>query len=499
MDKTTNTLIAIWLVIAAFIAFLIADLASLRRATEKHLRDQALSYARVVEQHASGALERVTLALIGVADHLGPNDLAAPLPETRRKEIEMLLQAQQSRTAGITSMAVTDADGTVVAQLVAAPMGTSLAERRHFQRLKQDAGTTIAISDAFKVGSGDKWEVMVGRAIRLPDGGFAGIVCANLGLADTFHAFYASLSLGERGTVSLRDADNRLLVRYPLAEEQLGRPIPVPVLAGHARAPDIEGVVTATSALDQVERLYGLRRLQAFPLFAVVGYSVEDALSGWRIERNTVAVAILLIVAAGAYITFAMRRVQAAEAALRTALEDQATHDLLTGLPNRRFAYAWLPYALSSAKRENKKLAVLFVDLDDFKDINDQLGHEAGDLVLKTVADRFMNTIRGSDVLVRHGGDEFLVLVQAADSAEELATLSARLIASLETRLHVDARDRQVGASIGIALYPDHAAEPEGLISAADAAMYEAKHHGGRHYRFAKDTQEPAGELSRIT
>lgn len=495
MSKTTTTLIAIWLVIVAFIAFLIADLVALRRATEKHLRDQALSYARVVEQHASGALERVTLALIGVAEHLRPNDLAARLPETRRKEIEALLQSQQSRTAGITSMAVADADGTVVAQLLAAPMGTSLAGRRHFQRLKQNPGTSIAISDAFKVTSDDRWEMMVGRAIRSPDGGFAGMVCANLGLENTFHEFYASLSLGNRGTVSLRDADNRLLVRYPLAEEHLGRSIPVPVLAGPARAPDVEGVVTATSALDQVERLYGVRRLQAFPLFVVVGYSVEDALSGWRLERNTVAIAIVLVVAAGVYITFAMRRVQAAEAALRLALEDQATHDLLTGLPNRRFAYAWLPYALASARREDRKLAVLFIDLDDFKLINDQFGHEAGDLVLKTVAERFMNTIRGSDVLVRHGGDEFLVLVQAADNPEELATLSSRLIASLETRLHANARDRQVGASIGIALYPDNAEEPEGLINAADAAMYEAKRRGGRHYRFAKNTQRSAGEI----
>ncbi|MBI4293112.1 MAG: GGDEF domain-containing protein [Betaproteobacteria bacterium] len=489
MNKTTKTLMVIWLVIVAFVAFLITDLIAARQMAEKHIRTQALSYARVVEQHASAALDRANIALVGVMDHLLPSDLVVGglLPEARRKEIEALLMLQQSRTAGIVSISVTDAEGVTVANSLGNAQGTSLGDRKHFLALKGRPDTSVAISEATKGRSSDKWGVMLGRAIELPGGAFGGMVGANLGLAETFTDFYATLSLGERGMVSLRDTDNRLLVRFPVIEEQLSKQAPASVLARHIQAGDIEGVNVATSALDNVQRFFGFRKLEGFPVYAVVGYSAEHAFSAWRIERNTVAVAILLVISAGAYITFVLRRMEQAEAELRIALENQATHDLLTGLPNRRFAFAWLPYALSSAKRDNKKLAVLFVDLDDFKEINDELGHEAGDLVLKTVAERFLNTIRGSDVLVRHGGDEFLVLVQAAESREELAALSTRLIASLETKLHAKACDAQVSASIGIALYPDNAEEALGLIDAADAAMYQVKRHGGRHYQFSEN------------
>jgi diguanylate cyclase (GGDEF)-like protein len=492
MSKTTKTLMAIWLVIVAFVAFLITDLVAARRLAEEHIRTQALSYVRVVEQHASAALDRANIALIGVTDHLLPSDLVAggQLPEARRKEIESLLMLQQSRTAGIVSIFVTDADGTTVVNSLGNAQGSGLGDRKYFLALKDRPGASVAISEAVKGRSSNKWGVVLARAIESPGGAFGGMVGANLGLAETFTDFYATLSIGERGMVSLRDADNRLLVRYPVLEEQLGRQAPASVLAKHLQAGDIEGVNVATSALDNVERFFGFRKLEAYPVYAVVGYAAEDAFYAWRIERNSVAVAILLVISAGAYITFVLRRMEQAEAELRIALEDQATHDLLTGLPNRRFAFAWLPYALSSAKRDHKKLAVLFVDLDDFKEINDELGHEAGDLVLKTVAERFLNTIRGSDVLVRHGGDEFLVLVQAAESREELATLSTRLIASLETKLHAKARVAQVSASIGIALYPDNAEDARGLIDAADAAMYQVKRYGGRHYKFSESTAD---------
>lgn len=491
MNKTTKTLMAIWLVIVAFVAFLLTDLVAARRSTEKHIRNQALSHARVVEQHASAALDRANIALTGIMDHLRPSDLVAgePVPESRRKEIEALLVSQQSRTAGIVSISVTDAEGTTVGSSLGNARGSSLGDRKRFLALKDRPGPSVTISEAVKGHSSDKWGVMLGRAIELPGGDFGGMVEANLGLAETFTDFYATLSIGEHGMVSLRDTDNRLLVRYPVIEKQLGKQAPASVLARHIKAGDIEGVDIATSALDNVERFFGFRKLEGFPVFAVVGFSAEGAFSAWRIERNTVTVAILLVIAAGSYITFLLHRTEQAEAELRVALENQATHDLLTGLPNRRFAYSWLPYALSSAKRENKKLAVLFVDLDDFKGINDELGHDAGDVVLKTVADRFLNTIRGSDVLVRHGGDEFLVLVQAAENREELARLSTRLIASLETKLHTKARDAQVSASIGIALYPDNGEEARGLIDAADAAMYQVKRHGGKHYKFSENTR----------
>ncbi len=487
MNKTTKTLTAIWLVIVAFIAFLLVDLVFAYRATERNVRQQALTYARVVEQHASAAFERANIALLGVSDHLQPSDFTREMTETRRKQIEALLASQQKRTAGVSAMPLTNAKGTIIAHSLGAPRpSASIADRRHFQELANNRKLTFSFGEAVRGRVANTWGVVIGRRIELPDGSFAGMVGVQLDMQQTFTDFYATLAMGENSLVSLRDTSSRLLVRYPIAEGELGKPAPAQTVVTHILGGKVEDVVFASSPIDGVRRVLGFRKLPDFPVYAVVGWSAYEAFSAWRLQAQVALFAILASLLAGFYITLSLRRAERAETALRNALENQATHDLLTGLPNRRFAYAWLPYALASAKREQKKLAVLFIDLDDFKEINDEFGHEAGDLVLKTVAERFMNTIRGSDVLVRHGGDEFLVLVQSAESRDELATLAMRLIGSLQERLHTRARDSQVSASIGIALYPDNAMEAQGLIEAADQAMYEVKRGGGRQYRFSE-------------
>ncbi len=162
-------------------------------------------------------------------------------------------------------------------------------------------------------------------------------------------------------------------------------------------------------------------------------------------------------------------------------LEHQALHDALTGLPNRVLLIDRLEHALEFAKRERKPLALLLVDLDRFKDINDTLGHHVGDLVLKEVARRMAEPIRRTDTIARLGGDEFAILLPAVSDLARARRVAERIAAAVERSLDVvEGLSLEVGLSIGIALYPDHADEGQKLLQAADVAMYTAKQaHSG--------------------
>jgi diguanylate cyclase (GGDEF)-like protein len=155
-----------------------------------------------------------------------------------------------------------------------------------------------------------------------------------------------------------------------------------------------------------------------------------------------------------------------------------AQHDPLTRLPNRRSFHQLMPYMLARAKRNQHALAVLFIDLDGFKQINDRFGHDAGDDVLREAARRFAATVRESDVIVRLGGDEFAVLmprVRSYGQAKKLADRMAESVSSPLLRQHKEAR---VSASIGIAIYPKDGETPEELLGVADRRMYAMKRAG---------------------
>jgi diguanylate cyclase (GGDEF)-like protein/PAS domain S-box-containing protein len=163
-----------------------------------------------------------------------------------------------------------------------------------------------------------------------------------------------------------------------------------------------------------------------------------------------------------------------------------ANHDVLTDLPSLRLAKDRLNVALNAARRNQALVAVLFIDLDGFKQINDSFGHETGDCVLRQVAGRLSACGRGSDTVARIGGDEFLGLAAGLSSAADAAILAERMLESLTKPMACGERQATVGASIGIALYPIHASTTEDLIRLADEAMYRTKASGKNAYSFAE-------------
>ncbi|HEY7671924.1 MAG TPA: EAL domain-containing protein [Gammaproteobacteria bacterium] len=162
-----------------------------------------------------------------------------------------------------------------------------------------------------------------------------------------------------------------------------------------------------------------------------------------------------------------------------------ATHDEMTGLPNRTMFAQLLSHAIQRARRKRtSKVAVLFVDLDRFKIVNDSLGHEAGDELLKQVAARFRDCLRASDVLARLGGDEFVVLLEEGKDAQEAAQVARKLLSAAIQPIEIMGQECRVTASIGISTFPDDAGDAQALMKNADAAMYLAKEEGKNNYQF---------------
>jgi diguanylate cyclase (GGDEF)-like protein/PAS domain S-box-containing protein len=161
-----------------------------------------------------------------------------------------------------------------------------------------------------------------------------------------------------------------------------------------------------------------------------------------------------------------------------------AYHDSLTGLPNRALLSDRLDRAMLAAQRSERKLAVMFIDLDRFKTINDSLGHLTGDHLLKEVASRLCRAVRASDTVARLGGDEFVVLVPGIRSAEECTQVAEKMIDALATPFPFEGRMLHITPSIGICMYPDDGADVETLMRHADAAMYHAKASGRNNYQF---------------
>lgn len=167
------------------------------------------------------------------------------------------------------------------------------------------------------------------------------------------------------------------------------------------------------------------------------------------------------------------------------ALSEMANSDALTRLPNRRWLTNFLPAAMRRAERGHGKLALLFIDLDNFKEVNDTLGHQVGDALLVQAAARLRETVRSSDHVVRLGGDEFTIVLENADARNDVARIAASVVARLsEPYPAATSGEHHVSASVGISVYPDDGSDADSLLKHADVAMYAAKAAGKGRYHF---------------
>jgi diguanylate cyclase (GGDEF)-like protein/PAS domain S-box-containing protein len=187
--------------------------------------------------------------------------------------------------------------------------------------------------------------------------------------------------------------------------------------------------------------------------------------------------------ATGAVIVF--RDVSGARA-MALQMTHSAQHDFLTGLPNRMLFNDRVSQAIALAARHLKKVAVLFLDLDGFKHINDSLGHPIGDKLLQSIATRLVDCVRGSDTVSRQGGDEFVVLLSEIEQPDDAALTARRMLKAVAEAHPIEQHDLHVTTSIGLSVFPDDGLDAETLTKNADTAMYQAKENGRQSYQFFK-------------
>ena len=225
--------------------------------------------------------------------------------------------------------------------------------------------------------------------------------------------------------------------------------------------------------LDNIQSILMVPILIDGHFWGYIGFNECDCDRHWTKNEKSILIAM------AASISGAIKR-QEAEATIRY----QAFHDLLTNLPNRTLFNDRLQVALANAQRSESLLAILFLDLDRFKTINDTLGHTAGDQLLRAVAQRLANCIREGDTVSRWGGDEFTLLLPQINSAEDAAKAAQRIIDALRPAFFLEDHELYISSSIGIALYPADGCDPQALLKNADAALYRVKEQGRNGFQF---------------
>jgi diguanylate cyclase (GGDEF)-like protein/PAS domain S-box-containing protein len=274
------------------------------------------------------------------------------------------------------------------------------------------------------------------------------------------------------------DMSGNITYLNPIAESMIGWSLKESVGVPLTKAFHVVDSTTRKSVLDPVTKAASENRPGKLPLNCVLvrrdgrEVFIEDSVAPIHDRGGKVT---------GAVIVF--RDVSAARAQSEQ-LAHLAEHDSLTGLPNRLLFNDRVGQAISLARRNGGRLAVLYLDLDGFKYINDSLGHEAGDKLLQSVAKRLLHCVRDPDTVSRHGGDEFVVLLQDLKQPED-AGVTARRVLKAVTDVHfIDQCELHVTASVGVSVYPEDGLDAETLIRNADAAMYQAKKNGRQRYQF---------------
>jgi diguanylate cyclase (GGDEF)-like protein len=179
-----------------------------------------------------------------------------------------------------------------------------------------------------------------------------------------------------------------------------------------------------------------------------------------------------------------------------TTAEILALHDPLTGLANRRLLTDRVSAAMANARRSRSAMAVVYLDLDDFKQINDTLGHDVGDAFLKAVAERLKSVIREEDTAARLGGDEFMIALWNAGDMSDVAIVASKLVHTISQPYAIGNHVVTVTTSAGVGIYPLHGGDVDTLMKSADTALYEAKHAGKNAFKILGETAPPIAARS---
>jgi diguanylate cyclase (GGDEF)-like protein len=386
------------------------------------------------------------------------------------------------------TVSLSDADGEIVASTRessrSAVLDRSLVER---SRLSDD------LLEGRAVQKESEWWLRFSRPLTAPDGSFGGVAVVEAD-ASFFVSGYEAAKLGERGVLAVLGNDGVFRVRRSGEDISVGDSVAYGSVVSDEGFGETEAVLSVNS-WDNVRRYTSARGLYDFPLAVVVGLSEEEQLAAAEEHAGTylwraAGVSLLLILALGLLGRMSWKlenlRKRQRESRISHArrVEHLAYHDGLTGLPNRSFLSKILDDRIRQAGRYGRQFAVLFLDLDGFKQINDTLGHDAGDDLLREVAKRLEDALRKSDTVARMGGDEFMVLLPEVEGEDQVSIVAGKILATLAEPFQLLGEKFSVTGSVGVSLFPADGEDEQTLMKNADIAMYAAKDAGKNNFRY---------------
>ncbi|HUO43752.1 MAG TPA: EAL domain-containing protein [Burkholderiales bacterium] len=354
-------------------------------------------------------------------------------------------------------------------------------------------------NDVFAVGkprrgADEQWKLQFSRRLNAAGGSFAGVVIVMVDAA-YFVSGYEPSKLGDRGVLGVLGTDGVFRARRSGETVSAGDAVDYAAMVPDTGQADTAAATVSVSSWDGVRRYTSARQLFDFPLAVVVGLSEEEQLASvdqharvylWRAVAGSVVVIVVIVMLGRMSWELAQIRRREVEAQMAHAerVEYLAYHDGLTGLPNRSLFSKLLEQGINQARRHDRRLAVIFLDLDRFKQINDTLGHDAGDALLQETAKRLTTCLRDSDTVARLGGDEFVALLPELEKEEYAATVARKILSATAKPFTLAGHELRITASVGIGIYPKDGEDEQTLTKNADVAMYQAKSEGKNNFQF---------------
>jgi diguanylate cyclase (GGDEF)-like protein len=389
----------------------------------------------------------------------------------------------QNRYPGVGAMSVITPDGKMLVNTVTAP-GERLPHFGDDPPYLEKLQAALAQPRSYVIGPPEfgkvikEWRFPFRHVVRDASGAPSFVIQAAVPLGAR-STFLQSLPLPPQSYVGLLREDGFQQARWPVADpkEIYQKPLRGPLYRQLQQNPTQRTGVFAGESLwtgDERQRIGAFQHLERDPLIAYVSVPASYVWAHWWRHNAAVVLAFLLFISVTSVLAL---RIAERERVHRRELLFRARHDSLTELPNRAAILEILASEQAVSQATRRSFAVLFMDIDRFKDINDSLGHLKGDELLKSVAKRVQAQLRASDILARLGGDEFLIVSRGAD--EHGATVTAeRILDAFRTPVTLDDQQALVTPSIGMAIYPAHGNDAATLVKHADTAMYESKKRG---------------------
>ena len=460
-----------------------------RKQHEKLAESTVDNLSRLLEQDIRNSFFKIDLALQAVADEASRQLRTGGLDAD---SINAFITRQAARLPEMSYLRLTDAQGNLLYGTgLRADKHINVSDREFFRQQRDQPEIGLIVSKPVISRTSGKWQLVLTRRTNLADGSFAGMVPALIELEKITEKF-SKLNIGSHGIINVYDDELAMVVRFPVPENgppPIGRKIISKQFENELYTHPQAGFFQATSPVDHLARTFSYRRIGGFPFYILVGLAADDYLAEWRkdVAKNSILMFLFTLVT----VVFSWLMVKAWKR--RKLAEEQivtlAFQDVLTGLPNRRLMLDRLSHALAASIRNKSHGALLFIDLDNFKALNDTLGHDKGDELLKLVAKRLVDCVRVEDTVARLGGDEFVVLQESLSERPEVAaaqaeTLGEKILDVLNQPYQLNEHEHHSSSSIGITLFSGNQTSIEELLKQADLAMYQSKMAGRNTLRF---------------